>query len=204
VIVEKIDRQTAKVRSDIAKAWTKSGIVEKTDSFRDRVSATVTIESLAILVELYGLRSEILPSKALAVIPAMKALNTPDIPVMVFDLFVLLSSDFWVPFTLWLTSSVLLPMLFSYIFNLSLKAKHGGIRHSRHVPPAAQYDPMSYNISKALITWLLYDQGVRLGGLVNSEALAKIEVALPGGHHGLFVGAGIGILLSLYEAILKK
>ena len=204
VVAEQIDRQTAKVRSSITKYWVESGIVEASDSLRDKLSSTVTIESLALVVELWGMQKDILPIKSLALIPSSTMLGTPEIPAKVPDLFVLLSSEFWTTFSLWLATSVLLPVMFSYFFNLTLKAKHGGIRHAKNMQPAVQYDPLTFNISKALIAWLVYAQGIRLGGWVNAESVDKLETAIPGGHQGVLIGTGIGALTSMYEAVLKK
>jgi len=150
------------------------------------------------------MQTDILPWKSLAVIPLPGSLGISDLPIRVPDLFVLLSPEFWRIFGLWAATSVALPVMFSYVFNLTLKAKHGGVRHAKHLQPAAQYDPLSYNIAKALVAWLVYAQGVRLSGWVNAESVAKLEAALPGGHQGVLIGAGIGALTSIYEAVLRK
>lgn len=199
-----IDQQTAKVRSSITQYVQKSGVVETTDNVRDSLSTTAFIQSLAISVELYGMQADILPWKSLAVIPLPKCLGTSDLPIQVPDLFVLLSPEFWRVFSLWVATSVALPVVCSYLFNLTLKAKHGGVRHAKNLQLAAQYDPLSYNIAKALVAWLVYAQGVRLGGWVNAESVAKLEAALPGGHQGVLIGAGIGVLTTIYEAVLRK
>ena len=204
VVANQIDRQTAKVRSTISAIWADSGIVEVSDGIRDSLSTTVSIESLAIIVELFGLQKDVLPLKYLGLVPASQALRTPEISLKVPDLFALLSSEFWITFSLWLATSVLLPLMFSYFFNLTLKAKHGNVRHAKNVQPAAQYDPLTYNISKALISWLVYSQGVRLGGWIDAESVVKLETAIPGGHQGVLIGTGIGILTSIYEAVLHK
>lgn len=150
------------------------------------------------------MQADILPWKSLAVIPLPKCLGTSDLPIQVPDLFVLLSPEFWRVFSLWVATSVALPVVCSYLFNLTLKAKHGGVRHAKNLQLAAQYDPLSYNIAKALVAWLVYAQGVRLGGWVNAESVAKLEAALPGGHQGVLIGAGIGVLTTIYEAVLRK
>ncbi|MCJ1474524.1 hypothetical protein MMC13_003182 [Lambiella insularis] len=204
VVANQIDRQTAKVRSSIQNLWTNSGIVESSDELRDRLSNTTTIESIGIFLELYGMQRDVLPLKYLAFLPASKILGTPEIPLKVPDLFVLLSSDFWLTFSLWLATSVLMPMTFSYFFNLPLKAKHGHVKHAKNEQASTPYDPLTFNISKALITWLVYAKGIRAGGWVNGESVAKLEAAFPGGHQGVLIGTSIGALTSIYEAVLKK
>ena len=95
-------------------------------------------------------------------------------------------------------------MIFAYFFNLGLKAKHGQVRHAKNVHPANQYDPLAFNISKALVAWLVYRQELSFGGLVADESIQKIQDNVPGGYQGIMIGAGIGALTSIYEAILKK
>lgn len=204
VVANQIDRQTAKVRSGINDLWTGSGIVEASDDLRDRLSKTATIESIGIFLELYGMQRDVLPLKYLAFLPASRILGTPEIPLKVPDLFVLLSSEFWLTFSLWLATSVLLPMTFSYFFNLPLKAKHGHVKHAKNAQSSTQYDPLTFNISKALITWLVYTKGIRIGGWVNGGSVAKLDAAFPGGHQGVLIGTGIGALTSIYEAVLNK
>ena len=203
-VVNQIDRQTTAVRARVAEIWDKSGIVETSDSIRDTLSNTVTIESMANLLELWGLFSVILPWKHLVAIPELTSLGTPEIPLRAPDLFQLLSAEFWSTFQVWVATSVMLPLVFSYFFNMTLKAKHGHVRHARNVQTSMQYDPLTYNISKALVTWLVYAQGFRLGGLFHNQSVAVLEAAIPGGLQGVLIGTGIGALTSIYEAVLKK
>ena len=204
VVVDQIDQQTASIRSSISESWERLGVTDFTENLRDKLSTTVSIESLALLVELFGLQKDVLPVKYLAMIPASRILGTPEIPAKVPDLFALVTPSFWSTFLLWLSTSVVLPLVFSYFFNLTLRAKSGHVKRSRDVQPANQYDPLTYNVSKALVTWLVYSQGVRFGGLVGEESVLKIESNVPGGHQGIMIGAGIGVLTSIYEAVLNK
>ena len=204
VVVNEIDRQTTAVRARIAKVWDKSGIVETSDSIRDTLSNTVTIESIANSLELWSLFSVILPWKHLLAIPESTLLGTPEIPLRAPDLFQILNSKFWSTFQIWVGTSVILPLFFSYFFNMTLKAKNGHVRHGRNVQSSMQYDPLTYNISKALIAWLVYAQGFRLGGFFNNQSVVVLEKAIPGGLQGILIGTGIGALTSIYEAVLKK
>ena len=192
------------MRSNISDKLSTLGIAEKTDRLRDMLSSTPAIETLALLVELNGLRQTILPTKYLAMIPASQTLRTPEIPAKVPDLFALLKPEFWVLFPLWLLTSVLLPLTASYFFNLSLKAKHGQVKNSKHIQSAQQFDPLTYNIAKALVAWLVYGQGMTFFGFHEIDSIWKLETAIPGGRQGIFVGAGIGALTSIYEAVLRK
>ena len=97
-----------------------------------------------------------------------------------------------------------LPLTCSYFFNLSLKAKYGQVRNTKYVQSAQQFDPLTYNISKALVAWLVYGQGVTFFGFNEIDSIWKLETAIPGGRQGIYVGAGIGALTSIYEAVLRK
>lgn len=57
---------------------------------------------------------------------------------------------------------------------------------------------------KALITYAVYAQDVTFGGLVDLESVARIRSASAGGWQGIVAGAGIGILVTFYEAIIRK
>lgn len=203
VVADVIDRQTERVRSSVSEAWDKAGVTEYVESTRDYLSTVTSIEFLALLVEAYGLRSEVLPMRYAFTIPAIRALRTSDLPVMIPDLFLLLTSNFWAPFSLWLTTSLLIPLAFAYFFNLTLKAKHGHATRGRHAP-TAQFDPLTFNVTKMLVTWLVYSQGVHFGGLVSPSSVLKVEFSVPGGYLGMMIGAAIGILTSIYEAVLTK
>jgi hypothetical protein len=51
---------------------------------------------------------------------------------------------------------------------------------------------------------VVYGQDVTFGGLVDLEYVARINSALYGGWRGVLVGTGIGSLVTVYEAVLKK
>lgn len=203
VVAEAFDRQTEHLRSSVHEAWDRAGIMEYAESARDYLSTAASIEFLALAIEALGLRSEVLPLRYAFTIPANRTLRTSDLPVMIPDLFLLLTSAFWAPFSLWLFTSLLLPLAFAYFFNLTLKAKHTHATRARS-SQTAQIDPLTFNVAKALITWLVYSQGVSFGGLMGRESVLKVNGSVPGGYLGMMIGAGIGAVTCLYEAVLRK
>ena len=204
VVASHIDRQAAKVRTTLNRVYKQSGIVDHVDEIRDRVSTTASIQTMAIAIELFGLRRELLPTKYLAMIPSSKTIGTPEIPIKVPDLFVLLTPDFWSTFLLWFSTSVLIPMTFSYFFNLTLKARHGNVRGAKSAQASAQYDPLTFNIAKGLFMWLVYGKGATLFGWPSVFTTDRVDYNVPGGYQGVLIACGIGTLTSLYEAVLSK
>ena len=132
----------------------------------------------------------------LTTFPAIKVLRTSKYAVKIPDLFALLNMSFWGPFSLWLVTSILLPLTFAYFFNLSLKATRG--RKLRH-----QFDPLTFHVAKALLSWLVYAKGVT-GGWASPLSVVRVEGNVPGGWRGLVLGAIVGGVMSVYEAVLKK
>ncbi|KAL9119797.1 MAG: hypothetical protein Q9187_003651, partial [Circinaria calcarea] len=153
VVVDKIDQQAANVRNTLDALWDQSGISQFSDSLRDKLSNTAIIETLALVLEIYGLRHAILPFKYFGMIPSYHFLNTstPKLDLQVPDLFALLDPVFWSTSSLWFTTSVLLPLTFAYYFNFTRKAKRGPSRHTKASSVGAQYDMLTFNIAKALI-----------------------------------------------------
>ena len=181
-----------------------SGVSQYVDFVRDGISSTRSIESIAVAIEIGGLLYQLIPWKTLFMIPAIDAIGAPERPFKSPDLFVLLSYEFWSALSFWSMTSVFVPLLSSYMFNLTLKAKHGETKHSKHSHPAAQYDPLTFNLSKALITWLVYIHHAYYEGLASNATRFTILKSVPGGYQGILVATGIGVITSLYEAILRK
>ena len=203
-VASHIDRQAARVRSKLNEVYKSSGLTEYADNIRDGVSSTASIESIAIVIELYGLINELLPKKTLFMVPSVHAVGLPEFPVKTNDLFLLLTADFWTAFGLWFLTSAFLPLTAAYFFNLTLKNKHGVVKHGKAAHPAAQYDPLTFNLSKALVMWITYSRNASFYGWPAEATKARVEGAIPGGYQGLLIASGIGVITSLYEAVLRK
>ena len=198
VVADVIDRRTLALRRKVSAAYDESGIVEYAQATRESLSTVVAVETLISAFELYMLRFEILPDRYAFTFPAIKLLGTSGHAVKIPDLFLLLTSSFWGPATLWAFTSLFLPLLVSYFFNLTSKPR------SRSTHYNYSFDPLTFNVVKALLTYVIYAQDVTFGGLVDLEHVARINSALYGGWQGVLVGTGIGILFTLYEAVIKK
>ena len=133
--------------------------------------------------------------------PKIVGIGTPSIPIPVPDLFRLLTGEFWSTTFLWSSTSLLLPLLFAYFYNLGL---HEVKRHGARVT-VARYsaDPLTFNVVKALLTFLAYGQGVTLG-LFSNKVAYRVDHAMFGGYQGVLIGAYVGILAAIYDAAQRK
>jgi hypothetical protein len=209
-VAQAVDRGTVAVRERVVSLYQESGITEATQTTRERLSTVHSVISLIALFELYKLRQEVLPDRYAFTIPALKLLHTPDYPVHLPDMFALVTASFWGPALTWLLTSVVLPSLFGYFFNLS--AAHNNASSSsrssssRRGQTAPEYavDPLMFSIVKAVATYVVYAQGVTLGGLINPDSVSRINSALYSGWQGVLVGTAVSALTSVYDAVLSK
>lgn len=207
VVTDAIDHQTRRIRSSISHAYDRSPIHEYSDHIRDLLSSSVTVNVLAILLEAYGLRAEILPNKLLTEIPAIPYLTATKTHVNVPDLFQLLSTSFWAPFILWVLTTLITPALIAYFINLPLKQLHGHSYNTRRASirntPQIQFDPFIFNLAKGLMAFLVFAGHLRLG-IFQHYTIALVNTCVPGGYQGMLLTSALGAIVSLYEAVLKK
>jgi hypothetical protein len=197
VVADVIDRRTAVLRSKVDTFYKELGVAEKIENTRENVSNIAALEFLLVLSEILQLQPVLLANKYAFTIPALSFLGTSAYPVKIPDLFLLLSNEFWGPFTLWICTSLLVPSLVAYFFNLTrTPTTRSRTRYS--------IDPLTFNIVKGLLTFVIYGQDATLGGLVDLEHVARINSAFYGGYNSVLVGAGISILFTMYDAVLKK
>ncbi|KAK5016284.1 hypothetical protein LTR39_002163 [Cryomyces antarcticus] len=197
VVTDVIDHQAHVLQTEIKTAWYQTGIPENISYLREVLSSVVAVEAAVLLFEAYCLQQETLPFRYAFDIPPSKVLGTVSHPVFLPDFFRLVTASFWTASTLWVCTSLLIPLLFAYFFNFTTSAKP----ESKSIYRA---DPLTFNIIKAVTAWLVYSQGVRFWGLVGDHTVVRVDEALLGGYKGVMIGAGIGVLTSLYETVLKK
>ncbi|KAK2790245.1 hypothetical protein FQN53_000011 [Emmonsiellopsis sp. PD_33] len=215
VVADAIDRRTTEVRRSVSDAWDASGLTERSNALRSCLSSVRAIEIISVLLELGGLLYTIMPFRDLTTFPAVP-IGNQEFLIKYPDLFVLVGSSFWAPFFLWISTSVCLPSLFAYFFNFSLKisqqsASPGHTYGTRRTTTAANqaaargdFDPLVFNVAKALVAYLVYAGQVNLCDVFSRHTIATVSGSVPGGLPGLLTGSAIGVLGSLYEAILRK
>ncbi|KAJ5408189.1 hypothetical protein N7509_002072 [Penicillium cosmopolitanum] len=209
IVTDAIDRQTARMREGLETAWTDSGVVEYQHALRSALSSLKAVETIVLLLEGGSMLKELVPLRYLTTTPAVDAIHLPSLPIKVPDLFVLLSGSFWAPFTLWLLSGLILPLIAAYFINLSYQAATGGsgARRSRSSSAAADrasFDPLTFNIAKALLVYKVYVDHLGFFDLFSHYTIARVNASVPGGWGGMLTGTAIGVIGTLYEAILHR
>lgn len=221
-----VDRSTLVVRKRVASMYADSGVSEATRAARESLSTVTSVLLLVSAFELYHLRPELLADRYAFTVPAVPWLGvTRDHPVQVPDMFLLLTSSFWSPALLWAATSALFPALAGYFVNLGAAHSNGHGGHGPagggHVPGVATrgrprgiagragtgesaVDPLTYSVVKALLTYVVYAQGVSFWGLADQLSVARINSALYGGWKGAIVGCGVTGLMAMYDAVLRK
>ncbi|RMJ08680.1 hypothetical protein BHE90_013260 [Fusarium euwallaceae] len=199
-----VDRSTSAVRQRVSSMYEESGITEVSHATRDTLSTVTSVLFCVAAWELWNVRREVLSNIYAFTIPAIQFLGTSDYPVYVPDMFLLLSSSFWSPTLTWIFTSVAVPSFMGYFFNLSATSTpptRGRLRSNN-----AEYvvDPLTFSIVKALISFVVYGQGVNFGGLLNDMSIVRLNNAIYGGYKGILTGTAITGLMSIYDAVLRK
>jgi len=207
-VTDAIDRQTRRFSASVSNLYQRSQIHEYSDTIRDVLSSPLAINVIVLIVEAYGLRKEIFKSGSVR-IPPISSIKSDETTVYVPNLFLLLDKSFWAPFSLWSLTSVIIPLALAYFINLPLKTMHGHGHATRRAAaiqntPSLQFDPLVFNVAKALIAYLVFAEHFNFLGLFQHFTIAQVNESVPGGYAGMVTGAGIAGLMSLYEAILKK
>ncbi|KAJ0166325.1 hypothetical protein CTA2_7748 [Colletotrichum tanaceti] len=202
-VADAVDRHTVAVRERVTELYDQSGIQEGTQVVRSSLSTVTSVLFTVAAFEAWNLRAEVLPLRYAFTIPAIPVLGTNFYPVHVPDAFLFVTSSFWSPVILWTLTSVLIPSLFGYFYNLSA-ASHPQPRGRRSSTVEYNVDPLVFSIVKAVISFVVYGQKATFGGWINENSIDRINGALYGEWKGILTGAAITGLVSLYDAVLKK
>mgnify|MGYP006976748934 CR=1 FL=1 len=249
-VAQAVDRSTVAVRSQLSSlvgpaSPVATSLTDAAHTTRAWLSTVHAVLSAAALFEAYHLRRELLPDVYAFTIPAISWLGTGDKPVHVPDVFALLTSGFWACTATWLLTSLIIPGVAGWFFNLSSATGTAPVRvpasapakRSRGRPSGASQkregvdknqeeeqeeeggegmsegkqqkqeyavDPLMFSVAKALITYVVYAQGVTFGGLLSPWAVTRVEAALYSGWRGVLVGTGVTALAAVWEAVSRK
>ncbi|KAJ6786672.1 hypothetical protein PWT90_08090 [Aphanocladium album] len=198
-----VDRSTVALRKRAASIYQESGITEASNATRETLSTVTSVLFSVAAFELYYIRPAILANRYAFTIPAISAIGTDDFNVYLPDMFLLLTSSFWSPALTWAFTSIIVPSIFGYFFNISANSQAGPRTRAR-AQAETVVDPLTFSIAKALLSYVVYAQGATFCGLLSELSIARLNNAVYGGYQGILVGTAITGLVSIYEAALKK
>ncbi|KAG6017901.1 hypothetical protein E4U43_008394 [Claviceps pusilla] len=204
-VANAFDRSTVALRKRVSSVYQDTGITEASNATRETLSTVTSILFVVSAFELFFIRPEILANRYAFTVPAVGFLGTSDYPIYLPDMFLVLTASFWSPALTWALTSVVLPCLAGYFFNLSATNQPGPRTRSR---AAAAHDnivdPLTFSIVKALVSYVVYAQGVTFGGLLSETSIERLNSAVYCGYKGILVGTAITGITSMYEAVLRK
>jgi hypothetical protein len=210
-LAEVADQSFQAAKSKASELWERTRVDEIKELVRENVSSVAAIQTLILLIEAAGLQFNTLQTT-----PAVALDSSNSHYLHIPDFWTLLTSEWWAPATLWSLTSWVLPFIFSYFFNLTLRS------NTNHKSSYRQYpaDPLVFNIVKAILAYSAYRLPIVDTTLAGEAGLVKtldlswgpfseqsvgvVRNNVPGGYQGLQIGAIVGILVSLYDAALKK
>lgn len=203
-VANAVDRSTIAVRKRVNSLYQESGITEATSATRETLSTVTSVLFVVAAFELFKIRPEVLSNRYAFTVPAIGAIGTSDYPVYLPDMFLLLTSSFWSPALTWAFTSFVAPSLFGYFFNLNANSSAGPRTRSRAHLNDTVIDPLTFSIVKALLSYVVYGQGVTFCGLLSETSIERLNHAVYGGYQGVLVGTAITGLVSIYDAALRK
>jgi hypothetical protein len=213
-LAEVADQSFQAAKTKAQELWEKTRVEEFVATVRENASSVVVIQLAVLFIESAGLEWNTLVTT--------HAFNTPpslyNKAVYLPDLSLLLTSNFWAPATLWSLTNWFLPLLFSYFFNLTLRSN----THHKSSNKTYTVDPLTFNIARGLLAYSAYyvptiavpvsmvtDPGAVVArdlswGPFAADTVKTVLEKVPGQYNGIQIGSVIGILVSLYDAALKK
>ncbi|KYK60678.1 hypothetical protein DCS_01816 [Drechmeria coniospora] len=203
-VANAVDRSTIAMRNRVSSLYQESGITEASQATRETLGTVTSVLFCVSAFELLFIRPEILSDRYAFTIPAISLLHTPDCPVYLPDMFLLLTSSFWSPALTWAFTSVVLPSLFGYFFNICATNTTGPRTRSKARAGESVVDPLTFSIAKAIIAYVVYGQGVTFCHLLDGKSIERLNSAVYGGYKGVLVGAAVTGIVSMYDAVLKK
>jgi hypothetical protein len=205
-LAEVADQSFQIVKSKATEIWDRTRIDELKEFIRENASSVATIQTLILLIEAAGLQWNTLDTTNLFATPAALSSYSSNSHIRGPNGWALLTADWWAPATLWSLTSWVLPLFFSYFFNLTLRSNTSRKSEDRQYPA----DPLIFNITRAILAYSAYRETVNAAlipsawGPFSEYAVARVGNHVPGGYYGLQIGSIVGMLVSLYDAALKK
>ncbi|OQO06939.1 hypothetical protein B0A48_07505 [Cryoendolithus antarcticus] len=200
LVANEIEHVEARAYAGLNDLYSLSGIPETIDWIREACSSLAAVHFVIALQESVFLQRQIVPWMYAFDLPAIQPLGISSQAISVPDVFVLLTPAFWKPTLLWSSTSIFVPLFVSYFFNLTV---HTVRRHGARVQVVHnEYDPMTFNIAKLLVSLAVYGGGA-LQGYVSQDTAATVLGSQYGGLSGLLMGAYVGGITSIWQAVQR-
>jgi len=215
-LAEVADQSFQVVKQKTTELWDRTRIDYFKELVRENASSVATIQTLILLIEAAGLQLNTLQTMPAFSLGSAASSYTNSEYLLVPDFLALLTSGWWAPATLWSLTNWILPLVFAYFFNLTLRTNTNRKSSDRQYPA----DPFVFNIIRAILAYSAYriptapvqmlgePGAIQLNNLgwgpFSEQTVGVVRNNVPGGYHGLQIGAVVGILVSLYDAALKK
>lgn len=196
VVASEIERGTHAIIASARKAVEKAELPEKAAGLRRRLSRVASVNATTLALEAVLLLATAAPATWRGRLPAVPVLGLPSLPYALPDPLVLLTAAFWAPVLTWLATALVLPLANALLFNLvSTTVAHDGAEQQ----PAV--DPVTYAVTRALLTYLVHYKGFLFWGLLGERSVAAVAAGV--GRELQLVDAGIGGIAAVWEAILR-
>lgn len=185
--------------------YTRSGIPDGITYVRDLCSSVVGVQTAFLLLEGISLSYNLLWMNGYPIY-SFKFLNLLGFKVSqnvsLPNLFELLEARFWLPTIYWSSTSILIPLLFAYFFNLSVRdvKRHGSKVSEARYP----VDPLVFNIVKIILTHIVYLPPGATPSFLDPISVARVNTAVVGGVYGMLVAGYVGVAASIYDAAQSK
>lgn len=202
VVTDAIDVQSRRLSASLNQALAATNAQGLLNDVRELLSTVVGIESIIFILEGFYLQRQLVPWRRAFDIPPIDALGSGTYPVHLPDFFIILTDVYWSTTTLWSLVSFWIPLISSWLFNLTMRPviKHGVTVQK----PRWRCDPLTFNVVKALVAWMVFSQRARFFGLFADETVLAVVRSMPAGYSGIMISSFIGALASLYDAAQRK
>jgi len=200
-VADLAEYETSQIYAGLNDLYTVSGIPDTIEHVRDLCSSVTGVQMAFLCLESLALQREVLPWDYITSTGPIGWLGGLNINFYFPNLWHVLEPGFWFPTLLWATTSLAVPSLVAYFFNLTIRdVKRHGARVS-----VARYpvDPLTFNVVKALSTYIIYGQGWA-ADVIGPMTVEQVSNAMYGGYRGVLIGCCVCILASLYEAAQRK
>ncbi|KAI5779233.1 hypothetical protein EDC01DRAFT_621512 [Geopyxis carbonaria] len=196
VVANEIESRTNQIVASAFEAIEIVEITQKAIGLRDRLSNVISVNAIALTLEVSFLFISVIPLTYEVTIPGIPTLGTHNKIFVLPDLFVLLTSAFWSPFLTWLMTAIIGPFINASLFNL--------VAATVAVKDGSEYkaDPLTFAVTKALLVYLVHYKDFFFWGLCNPKSVQIVGNSV--GRELQLVAAGIAGLAAIWEGILRR